>query len=196
MNFKNTLFEPLFNRGKILLKQEISEIIAEHEKRFKSKKRKDFLKYLSRHNYIRRVLVSLYYVNSFDERNRGFCEFEDKEILFMALDKLGVKWYVGLSSALHLQGKGWQTPSQLSIVNTKFSGIKKVFGLRVKFFKTKEIHFFGLKEGRTKHNIRYLYSDPAKTYIDRVYFKEDDKLVKVKNTQKYLKRYPKWVGRR
>ena len=69
MNFKNTLFEPLFNRGKILLKQEISEIIAEHEKRFKSKKRKDFLKYLSRHNYIRRVLVSLYYVNSFDERN-------------------------------------------------------------------------------------------------------------------------------
>ena len=196
MSIKNTIFEPLLNRGKILSKAEITAVIREYEKKFKDKKGKDFLKYLSRQNYVKRIFAGLYYVNSFDEKNRGFSEFEDKEIVFMALNKLKVKWYLGLSSALYLQGKTWQIPNQISIVNTKFSGIKKIFGLKVKFFKTKESFIFGLKKMQTHNNIDYFYSDPAKTHIDRVYFKETDNLIRVKNTQEYLKRYPKWVGKK
>ncbi len=196
MKAKNTIYETLLNRGKILSKTEITGIIKEYEKKFNDKKKADLLKYLSRQRCIRRILSGLYYINTFDERNRKFSEFEDKEIVFMALNKLEIKWYAGLGYALYLQGKKWQTPNQISIVNTKFSGIKRVFGLKVKFFKTKENLIFGLKTARTNHNIEYSYSDPAKTYIDRVYFKETNNLIKVKNTQKYLKRYPKWVGKK
>ena len=195
MNIKNTLYESLLNRRKIQSRVEINRIIKSYEK-FKGKKNSNLLKYLSRQKYIRRIFSGLYYINSFDERNRNFCEFEDKEIVFMALNKLGIKWYVGLGYALYLQGKKWQTPNQISIVNTKFSGIKRVFGLKVKFFKTKENLIFGLKTAKTSHDIPYLYSDPAKTHIDRVYFKETESLIKIKNAHEYLKRYPKWIGKK
>lgn len=196
MDIKNTIVEPLLNRGKILSKQEILGVINEYEKRFKNKKWKHFIKYLSRQGYIKRIIFSLYYVNSFDERNRKFLEFEDKEILFMVLNKMGIKWYVGLDSSLYFQGKNWQTPNQISILNTKFRGVKKVLGLRVKFFKIKENFIFGLKKMQTDHKIDFFCSDPAKTYLDKVYFKEADSLIRIKNTNKYLKGYPKWVGKK
>jgi hypothetical protein len=154
------------------------------------------LKYLARHKYIRRIFAGFYYICSFDERARNFYEFEDKEVLFMVLNKLKIKWYAGLGYSLYLQGKKWQTPNQISLVNTKFSGIKKIFGLKVKFFKTKESLFFGLKKMKTDKGIEYFYSDPAKTYIDRVYFREVNVLTSIKNTKKYLGRYPKWVGKK
>jgi len=196
MNIKNNLYEALINRGKILSKIEINKIIIEYENKFKDKKRVDLLKYLSRQRYIRKIFSGFYYINTFDERSRKFSELEDKEVLFLVLKKLKIKWYVGLGYSLYLQGKKWQTPNQISIINTKFSGIKRIFGLKVKFFKTKENFIFGLKTAKTNHNIEYSYSDPAKTYIDRVYFRETDNLIKVKNTQEYLKRYPKWVGKK
>jgi len=152
MSIKNSLVEPLLNRGKILSKLEILKVVNEYERRFKNKKWKEIIKYLSRRNYIKRIIFSLYYINSFDERNRQFLKFEDKEILFMALNKIGIKWYVGLDYSLYLQGKNWQTPNQISIVNTKFSGIKKIFGLKVKFLKIKEDLIFGLK--KCKPNIK------------------------------------------
>jgi len=196
MVIKNTIFEALLNRGKIISGKEIVGLAKEYEEKFGIKSNKDLLKYLSRHKYIRRIFVGFYYINSFDERTRNFYEFEDKEVLFMVLNKLKIKWYVGLGYSLYLQGKKWQTPNQISIVNTKFSGIKKIFGLKVKFFKTKESLFFGLKKMKTDKGIDYFYSDPAKTYIDRVYFKEVNSLIGVKNTKEYLKRYPKWVGKK
>ncbi len=196
MNIKNNLYEALINRGKILSKIEINKIIIEYENKFKDKKRVDLLKYLSRQRYIRKIFSGFYYINTFDERSRKFSKLEDKEVLFLVLKKLKIKWYVGLGYSLYLQGKKWQTPNQISIINTKFSGIKRIFGLKVKFFKTKENFIFGLKTAKTNHNIEYSYSDPAKTYIDRVYFRETDNLIKVKNTQEYLKRYPKWVGKK
>ena len=196
MNIKNNLYEALINRGKILSKAEINKIIKEYEKMFKDKKRVDLIKYLSRERYIKRIFSGFYYINSLDERDRKFTQLEDKEIVFLVLNKLELKWYVGLGYALYLQGKTWQTPNQISIINTRFSGIKRIFGLKVKFFKTKEKLIFGLKTAKTNHNVEYFYSDPAKTHIDQVYFKETGNLIRIKNTQEYLKRYPKWVGKK
>lgn len=84
MKAKNTIYETLLNRGKILSKAEITGIIKEYERKFNEKKKVDLLKYLSRQRYIRRILSGLYYINTFDERNRKFSEFEDKEVVFMA----------------------------------------------------------------------------------------------------------------
>ena len=196
MYIKNTLLETLLNRDKIQSKAEIIEIMKEYEEKFGIGNKQAMLKYLSRHKYIKRIFAELYYINSFDERIRGFCKFEDKEVLFMALNKMKVKWYVGLISALYRSGKIWQTPNQLSIINTKFSGNKKVDGLKTKFYKTKDDLIFGLKKSKTSNGVEYFYSDPAKTHIDRVYFREANSLIRVKNTKNYLKRYPKWVGKR
>lgn len=196
MDIKNTLIEPLLNRSKIQSKAEIVGLMKEYERKFGIKGKKDILKYLSRNKYIRRIFSGLYYINSFDERMRNFCEFEDKEVLFMAFNNLNIRWYVGLEYSLYLQGKKWQTPNEISIINTKFSGKRALFGLKVKFYKTKESLFFGLKEKKTDKGIPFLYSDPAKTHIDRVYFGEVNNLIRIKNTQRYLKEYPKWVGKR
>jgi len=196
MTVKNTLFEALLNRGKIIHSTKIVELTREYEEKFGIKSNKSLLKYLSRHNYIRRIFEGFYYINSFDEKTRNFCEFESQEILFQVLNKLNIKWYVGLGYSIYLQGKTWQTPNRISIVNNKFSGTKIIFGIKVKFFKTKRDIFFGLKKKKTKNGIEYFYSDPAKTYIDRVYFKNTESLIRIKNTKQYLKRYPKWVGKK
>lgn len=195
MRLVNTVHEYLLNRGKIFSKSEIIEIIDGYKKMNK-KNVGNMIKNLSRYKFIKRIFLELYYVNSFDEKKRNFCKFEDRELVFMALNKIGIKWYVGLTSALYLGGRIWQTPNQLSIVNSRLSGIKKVEGLKVKFYKTKENLIFGLKKSKTSNGIEYFYSDPAKTYIDRVYFREANKLMRAKNTANYLTRYPKWVGKK
>jgi predicted transcriptional regulator of viral defense system len=195
MKETNTLYESLINRGKILSKKQIMNVFFEYDKNIKKNKAENLLKYFSRHNYLKRIFSGFYYINSHDERKSEFSKLGDKEVIFEVLNKLGIKWYLGLGSSLYSRGKTWQTPNQISIINNKFSGIKKIFGIKVKFFRIKENLIFGIKKARINYT-DYFYSDPAKTYIDMVYFRETPALIKVKNTQKYLKRYPKWVGKR
>ena len=84
----------------------------------------------------------------------------------------------------------------ISIINNRISGKRKIVGANIKFLKIRENLIFGLKEAETDNHVPYFYSDPAKTYIDRVYFNEVKHLTRVKNTKEYLKRYPKWVGKK
>jgi|SRR3989344_1693474 len=196
MNVINALHEALLNRGKIFKKGEILHLLEEYRKiKFRADHNK-VIEYLSKHGYIKRIFLSYYYINSYDERKRNFCNYSNKELVFSVLNKEKIKWYLGLNTAIYEQGKTWQTPSIINIVNTRISGKRKIAGLNVKFIKTKEHLIFGLKELKTKNNISYFYSDPAKTYIDRVYFRETNDLIRVKNTQEYLMRYPKWVGKK
>lgn len=192
----NKVHETLLNRGKILHKKKIVETLQEFSRIISKIDIENTIKYLSRHRYIKRILFSFYYINSYDERIRGFCELEDRELLFSVLNKLGVKWYLGLSSSIYLQGKVWQTPNKLYILNEKISGNKKIGNLNIRFMKIKDKLIFGLKKAKTSKGIGYFYSDPAKTNIDLVYFKKRNKLTRIKNTNKYLKEYPKWVGKK
>lgn len=196
MDIKNTIVEALLNRDKIQTREEILKLVEDYKKKFKINTSKEIIKYLSRHNYIKRIFKGYYYINSFDERTRGFCNLKDYEVIFTVLNKMGLSWYAGLGYSLYLQGKTWQTPNQISIVNTRFSGTKRIFGLKTRFFKLNKDLFFGLKYKKTQNGINFPLSDPAKTYIDMAYFKQTNKLTRIKNTQKYLKRYPKWFGTR
>ncbi len=196
MDIKNTIVEALLNRNKIQTREEILKLVDNYKKKFKIKPNKDIIKYLSRHNYIKKIFNGYYYINSFDERTRGFSNLKDYEVIFSVLNKMDLHWYAGMGYSLYLQGKTWQTPNQISIVNTKFSGVKRIFGLKTRFFKLNKDLFFGLKDKKTLSGINFLLSDPAKTYIDMVYFKQTKKLTKIKNTQEYLRRYPKWLGKR
>lgn len=192
------IYEALLNRTeKITKKSEIIGIIKEFNKKFRQKiNEENALKYLSRHNYIRRIFLSFYYINSLDERKRRYCKFEDKELLFLVLSKLKIKWYLGLSSALYESGEIWQVPALISIINNKFSGKRKILGLNVRFYKIKKKLIFALISARTKNNIEYFYSSPSKTYIDRTYLRLTDKLKKGKETKKYLKNFPKWLEKK
>jgi predicted transcriptional regulator of viral defense system len=192
----NTLHEALLNRGKIFKKEEILRIFEEYKKLKSNSNHKNIIEYLSKHNYIKRIFLGYYYINSYDEKERGFCNYSDRELIFSILNKEKVKWYLGLNTAIYEQGKTWQTPNMINVINTRISGRRKIVGLNVKFIKIKEDLFFGLKELKTNNKVPYFYSDPAKTYIDMVYFKQSKILKRVKNTQTYLKRYPKWVGKR
>jgi hypothetical protein len=196
MKQTSIVFEKLLNsKKKVMHKEEIVECIKGYNKAFgHSLSVKDSIKYLSRQNYIKRIFLKYYYINSFDERKRKICFYEDKELLFLVLNELKIKWYVGLNSALYDFGETWQLPNNISILNTKFSGSKKIVGLNVKFYKIKNNLIFGLKKAKTKNNITYSYSIPAKTYLDIVYLRVSKKLVRTKETKKYLGAYPKWVG--
>jgi len=196
MSVINSLHEALINRGRIFKKEEILHIFEEYKKIKSNSNHKNIIEYLSKHKYIKRIFLSYYYINSYDEKKNGFCNYSDRELIFSVLNKEKIKWYLGLNTAIYEQGKTWQTPNIINIINTRISGRRKILGLNVRFIKIKENLIFGLKELKTNNKVTYFYSDPAKTYIDKVYFKETKNLIRVKNTKEYLKRYPKWVGRK
>ena len=196
MGAMEKIYEALVNRKeKICTKSEIDSIINEYNKQLGKVNPQNALKYLARHGYLRRAFMKFYYINSPDEKEGRFCRYEDKELLFAVLNKLNIKWYIGLNSALYLLGKAWQTPNTLIIINNKISGKKRILGLNVKFAKIKDNLIFGLKTGKTKNNISYSYSGLAKTYIDIAYFRQSNKIITAKETKSYLKRYPKWLSR-
>jgi len=192
----NSIHEALINRGKIFTKKEILNLFEEYKKINPAINHKSLIADLSKNRYIKRIFLSYYYVNSYDERKRGYSDYSNKELLFSVLNKEKIKWYLGLNTAIYEQGKTWQTPNKMNIINTRISGDRKIVGLNIRFIKTKESLIFGLKESKTEKKVPYFYSDPAKTYLDKVYFGESNNLIRVKNTQEYLKRYPKWVGKK
>lgn len=190
------IYEALLNRKeKVCRKEEIAEIIKEYKEKFRSGMDiTDAIKYLSRHKYIKRIFQSYYYINNVDERKRDYCLYEDKELLFIVLNKLKIKWYVGLTSSLYIHGKFWQVPRVLHLLNNRFAGTKNILSLKVKFSKIKESLFFGLNKFKTKNGIEYYYSDKAKTSLDMVYLKKSNRLIKYKLTKRYFKEYPRWIG--
>jgi len=192
------IYEALLNRvEKVCYKQEIVLLIKEYNRKFSAEiDIKEAIKYLSRHNYIKRIFNSFYYINSIDERKREYCRYEDRELLFSVLNKLSIKWYLGLSSALYESRNSWQVPVKMNIINNKFSGKRNILGVSVRFYKIKENLIFAVKKAKTKNNIRYFYSIPPKTYIDMVYLRTSKKLVNNKETKKYLKYFPKWVEKK
>ncbi len=188
------IYLALLNRkDKILKKEEIIKLIEEYNKNFKKVGVKNALWYLSRQNYIKRIFLDYYYINSFEERARRICNLQDNELLFEVLNREKIKWYLGLNSALYETGQTWQAQNMLTIVNNRISGKKKIAGMNVTFIKIKEGLILGLLKNKTKNKITYFYSDPEKTNLDFAYLKKVNSLIKNSKTKQYIKKYPKWL---
>ena len=159
-------------KEKILSKEEIIGIIMQYGKIYKRRVNLNSLwTYLRKSNYIKRVLKDYYYIYSLEERYNHYCEFSEEELIFLVLEKMKIKWYLGLESALKANRISWQVFNIVIIINNKFSGYKTLGNSKFKFIKTKDKRFdFGLVEKRTNNNVRYLYSDLEKTYLDFIYF--------------------------
>lgn len=189
-----TIYLALLNKEKkIIKKDEIIKLIEDYSQKFKKVSIKNALWYLSRKNYIKRVFLNYYYINSIEERARGICNFQDKELLFAVLNKEKIRWYLGLTSALYSLGKIWQVPNVLIIINNKISGKRKVNVMEIKFIKIKKNLIFGLLTSKTKNGFDYFYSDFEKTRLDFAYLEKSGKLTHNKKTREYLKKYPKWL---
>lgn len=192
---------------RIISKAEILGIIKEYEKIYQIEVNLISLwTYLRKDCYIKRILGDYYYVYSLEERHNGYCQFSAEELIFLVLEKMKVKWYLGLETALKENKISWQVFNTLVVINNKFSGFKKLGNSKFKFIKTKEKRFnFGLIENRTNNHVRYSYSDLEKTYLDFLYFysyegkdlkvikKNLDFEVKEERLAKYAKNYSKKI---
>jgi len=188
-----SVYYALLNRGeKIMKRKEIVKLIEDYNK-IEKISIANALWYLSRQRYIKRIFLDYYYINSIGEREQKFYRYLDKELLFLVLNKLDIKWYLGLTSARYSGGKIWQTPNMLIIMNNKFSGNKSIMGFKTRFIKLKESLIFALVKGRTDKGIKYYYSNKEKTELDEVYLSKKGRIAKDKKTKIYLKGYPKWL---
>ena len=189
-----SIYSALLNRGeKIMKKKEIVKLIEDYDNKIGKVSITNALWYLSRQNYIKRIFLDYYYINSIEERELKFCKYMDKELLFLVLDKLEVKWYLGLTSAMYHGGEIWQTPNMLIVINNRFSGMRIIAGLRVKFIKIKKNLIFGLVKEKTDKKIKYYYSDKEKTDLDNIYLSRTGKIATNKKTMIYIQKYPKWL---
>ena len=143
------------------------------------------------------VLKGYYYLLNSNEKEGSYTEYTTSEMVYTILNKLNIKWYLGLYSALERNNIIWQGVVNPVIVNSGLSGEKKILGVKYQFHKMKrELFDFGHIKKITKNRITFYYSDPEKTYIDFIYFnkKPPSELFNVKKNEKirsYLKNYSK-----
>ncbi len=192
-------------KEKILSKEEIIKTIEEYQRIYKIKVNLISLwTYLRKDNYIKRILGDYYYVFSLEERHNHYCNFSEEELVFFVLEKMRLKWYLGLESALKENKIIWQALNVRIIVNNHFSGIKKLKNTKFKFIKTKEKRFnFGLIKTKTNNEVIYFYSNLEKTYLDFLYFYKKNNLktmkknldfkIKKDRLKKYAKNYSKKI---
>ena len=143
------------------------------------------------------IFKGYYYVLNSKEKEGSYTEYSTNEMVYAILNKLNIKWYLGLHSALEKNNIIWQGVVNPIILNSNLSGEKKILDIKYQFHKVKkELLDFGHSKKITKNRITFYYSDPEKTYIDFFYFnkKIPSELSAVKNNEKlrlYLKNYSK-----
>jgi len=143
------------------------------------------------------IFKGYYYVLNSKEKEGSYTEYSTNEMVYAILNKLNIKWYLGLHSALEKNNIIWQGVVNPIILNSNLSGEKKILDIKYQFHKVKkELLDFGHSKKITKNRITFYYSDPEKTYIDFIYFnkKPPSELSATKNNEKlrlYLKNYSK-----
>ena len=76
-----SIYSALLNRGeKIMKKKEIVKLIEDYDNNIGKVSITNALWYLSRQNYIKRIFLDYYYINSIEERELKFCKYMDKEL--------------------------------------------------------------------------------------------------------------------
>jgi len=143
------------------------------------------------------IFKGYYYLLNPKEKAGSYLEYSTNEMIYSILNKLNIKWYLGLYSALEKNNIIWQGVVNPVIVNSEISGEKKILGVKYQFHKMKrELFDFGYVKKVTKNRITFYYSNPEKTYIDFVYFNKNipselSKFKKNEKTRTYLTNYSK-----
>jgi len=152
---------------------------------------------LRRNKDVLYVFKGYYYILDPHEQQGSFTKYSPDEMVYAILNKLNIRWYLGLESALERNNLIWQGVVNPVILNSELSGEKKILGVKYRFHKMKrEMVDFGYAKKTTKNRITFYYSDPEKTYLDYVYLHKriPTELSTVKRHEKvksYLAHYSK-----
>ena len=188
--------------GSIITKSEVENVC----KRF-GRDVNNIINFMISYGYLVRILRGLYYVKSLEEfkLRRALNVYK---IISLGMEKLKIKWYFGLYSALRLNGLTHEFFGVNFILNGKIFRPKEIgiAGENVKFLKVKSTLLeFGIV---SKNSIRF--SDPEKTILDFVYIfryrgVSEERIISIvedysrsldkRKLRAYLKFYPKSVRR-
>ena len=165
-----------------------------------------FVNYAIRYGYVIRVLRGLYYVKTVEEFKLGR-SVDLLRVLALGMDRLGVKWYFGLYTALRLNGATHEYHDVIFVLSDSIYRPKPIMvaGERVKFVKVKSsLLGFGLaKRGEL------VYSDLEKTVLDFVYLsrygrvsehvargllRELAGMLSKRRLAEYIRYYPRTIG--
>ncbi|MHA1593100.1 MAG: type IV toxin-antitoxin system AbiEi family antitoxin domain-containing protein [Candidatus Baldrarchaeia archaeon] len=125
-----------------------------------------FVNYIIRYGYAIRILRGLYYVKTVEEFKLGRI-VNPLRVLALGMERLGVKWYFGLYTALRLNGVTHEYYDVIFVLSNSIYRPKiiKVAGENVKFIKINpSLVVFGLVR---KDEI--VCSDLEKTVLDFIY---------------------------
>ncbi len=122
--------------------------------------------YLTRHNYIIRILKGIFYIKSIEERKLKKIDIDHLAVIKKALEIKDVKnWYFGLETAIKLNNLTHEYFTTDYIINDKIFRFKpiNIMGYKTKFIKlNKKLFGFGIKK-------KIHYSDIEKTVLDIIY---------------------------
>jgi len=164
-----------------------------------------FVNYVIRYGYVVRVLRGLYYVRTVEEFKLGRAP-DVLRVLALGMERLGVRWYFGLYTALRLGGATHEYYDVVFVISDSIYRPKpvRVAGERVRFVRVKpSLTSFGLvrRDG-------LVYSDLEKTVLDFTYLsrygsipreravavlREHADALNRERLAEYAKRYPKTV---
>ena len=142
------------------------------------------------------VFKGYYYILNPIEQKGSFTKYSINEMVYVVLNKLNMKWYLGLESALERNNLIWQAVVSPVIINSEFSGKRTILGVTYQFHKMKREKLeFGYVRKTTKNRVTFYYSDPEKTYLDYLHLhkKPPSEISTINNRQlqSYLKQYSK-----
>lgn len=187
--------------GKVVEREEIKEAC----RKFKANAEKT-TNFMISYGYLVRILRGLYYVKTIEEFKLNKC-LNTLKLISLGMEKLKIKWYFGLHTALRLNGVTHEYSSVIYVISNKIYRPKaiNINGEVIRFIKlTEKLFGFGIIE---KNGIKF--SDLEKTLLDIIYIsryrslpeerilsmiEEYRKKIREKKIAEYLKFYPKSVA--
>ena len=158
-------------KEKIVSKDEILNVICDViQDKLESKKVFDSLRKI---NKIRFVFQKYYYIVSEEERGNKIIKYSNLDLIASVLNRLNVKWYLGLASANDLNKVIWQPSNNIYIINNKYSKTIKINDQKVFFSRLKSDFIMGYTKHITPSRIQLNISSNEKTYVDYEYLKKE-----------------------
>ncbi len=158
---------------------------------------KRILYQLRKQGWITYILNGYYYICDTEEHQFDFTNYTALEMTSVALNKLKIDWYLGLTSALEKNNVVWQGHNTIVILNSKLSRTRTIQGTKIEFRKlSKKLFGFGIKKIKTKNQLTLYYGDKEKTFMDFVYYKQQpphELIREMPQNNQYLTKYPKAV---
>lgn len=188
--------------GSVIIKDKVKEIC----KRFRANS-ESTINFMISYGYFIRILRGVYYVKTIEEFKLKK-SIDIYRLISLGMEKIRVKWYFGLYTALKFNGATHEYFDTIFILNNKIFRPKEIniAKEKVRFLKLKEDLFsFGIN---TKGKMKF--SDLEKTLLDMIYIskyrsvpeerialtlKEYSKKASKKKFKSYLRFYPKSVKR-